>query len=343
MREPSDGNIHASNARRGDVVTRWYGRILGAGLALAASQAGSAFADEGGKSFWLPGQYGSFAAVAPTPGWSLPLVFYGYQGSVGAGRVLPRGRLLSSGLDSSFDALFVTPTYTPDTMILGARASVSLSFAPGYDATSGTVAVGPRSVSRSDSVFGGSDLIPTAQLFWNAGHHNVMAYVTGNIPVGTYSPNSLASIGIGHAAIDVGGAYTYLNTKTGTEFSATLGLTRNFENPSTDYTNGLDLHLDLAASQFLNQQLFVGVVGYYYQQLTADQGQPAFLGPNKSRTRGIGPQIGYNFKVGDQQIYTNLRAYFEFDSYRRLQGTAVYATINIPLSGLLQGHPRRPQ
>ena len=44
-------------------------------------------------------------------------------------------------------------------------------------------------------------------------------------------------IGIGHAAIDGGGSYTYLNTKTGTEFSATLGFTKNFENYSTRSTS----------------------------------------------------------------------------------------------------------
>jgi hypothetical protein len=32
------------------------------------------------------------------------------------------------------------------------------------------------------------------------------------------------------------------------------------------------LHLDLAAAQFLNDKLFVGAVGYVYQQLTADRG-----------------------------------------------------------------------
>jgi hypothetical protein len=45
-----------------------------------AGLAQSARADEGGVSFWEPGQYGSFAAIAPSPGWSLPLVFYGYGG-----------------------------------------------------------------------------------------------------------------------------------------------------------------------------------------------------------------------------------------------------------------------
>ena len=143
-------------------------------------------------------------------------------------------------------------------------------------------APGPFSLSRSDSVWGGSDLYPTAQLFWNKGGvNNFMAYLAGDIPVGSYSPDRLANIGIGHAAIDGGGAYTYLNTKTGTDFSATLGLTGNFENPSTNYTNGLNSHLELAAAQFLNEQFFVGAVGYVYQQLTPDHGQLAILGSNK--------------------------------------------------------------
>ena len=33
-----------------------------------------ALADEGGVSFWLPGQYGSFAALPPETGFSMPLV-----------------------------------------------------------------------------------------------------------------------------------------------------------------------------------------------------------------------------------------------------------------------------
>lgn len=49
-----------------------------------AGHAQSTRADEGGVSFWEPGQYGSFAAIAPSPGWSLPLMFYSYGGSKGA-------------------------------------------------------------------------------------------------------------------------------------------------------------------------------------------------------------------------------------------------------------------
>jgi hypothetical protein len=319
-------------------LAKFYSCLALAALAIAAISAPRAAADEGGVSFWLPGQYGSFAAAAPTPGWSMPLVLYNYGGAIGAGRLLPRGRLLSSGLNESFDGLFIAPTFTPATTILGAQPNFSLAFAPAYTSTSAHIGLDPLPASQSDSLFGGSDLYPTAQLFWNSGVHNFMTYLAGNIPVGSYDPNRLSNIGIGHSAIDGGGSYTYLNTKTGTEASATLGFTGNFENPSTHYTNGIDSHLDLGAAQFLSEHFFVGAVGYYYQQLTADHGQLAILGPNESRTRGVGPQIGYNFTVGGVSIYTNLRGYTEFGSYRRLQGHAIYATMSIPLSALFQGH-----
>jgi hypothetical protein len=311
--------------------------VIGLAVAIAVWPGLAARADQGGLSFWLPGQYGSFAAVAPEPGFSMPLMFYSYEGSAGRGVTLPRGHLLSAGLDGSFNGLFVVPTYTPETMVLGARANFSVAFAPSYSATTANVGLGPLSASRSDSLFGGSDLYPTAQLFWKFGDHQLMTYVSGDIPIGSYDPNRLSNIGIGHGAIDEGGAYTYLNEKTGTEFSATLGFTENFENHSTDYTNGIDSHLDLGLAQFLNEHFFVGAVGYYYQQLTADKGQLAILGSNESRTRGVGPQIGYNFNVNGVSIYTNVRGYTEFESYRRVQGHAIYFTVNLPLSGLFRG------
>ena len=230
-------------------------------LALVAFAGGaqSTRADEGGVSFWVPGQYGSFAAVAPSPGWSLPLVYNNYGGSLDRDQQLTRGHLLSAGLKGSADGLFIVPTYTLGTIIFGAIPSFSMAFIPAYSAASANVGAEPFSLSRSDSVWGGSDLYPTAQLFWNKGGvNNFMAYLAGDIPVGSYSPDRLANIGIGHAAIDGGGAYTYLNTKTGTDFSATLGLTGNFENPSTNYTNGLNSTSRARRCAILERAVFRG-------------------------------------------------------------------------------------
>ena len=47
-----------------------------------------ALADEGGVSVWLPGQFGSLAAVPGEPGWSLPMVYYHASASASGGRTL---------------------------------------------------------------------------------------------------------------------------------------------------------------------------------------------------------------------------------------------------------------
>jgi hypothetical protein len=74
-----------------------------------------------------------------------------------------------------------------------------------------------------DSITSVGDLYLQATLKWNAGVHNFMTYVTGDIPVGAYDSTRLANLGIGYAAIDGGGSYTYFNPATGHEFSPSAG------------------------------------------------------------------------------------------------------------------------
>jgi hypothetical protein len=196
-----------------------------------------------------------------------------------------------------------------------------------------TAMVGPivatRSGSIDSSLTGFGDLYPQASLRWNMGVHNFMTYVTGDIPVGAYNPSRLANLGIGHGAIDGGVGYTYLNPATGHEISAVTGLTYNFKNNDTNYQNGVDWHLDWGASQFLSKQFFVGAVGYFYNQITADSGQAAFLGSNESRVIGVGPQIGFLFPVGNMQGYLNVKGYGEFDAASRPSGWNAWLTFAI--------------
>src|SRR6266446_9399696 len=53
-------------------------------------------ADESGVSFWVPGQFGSLAAVPQTPGWSLGAVYYhtsvAASGAAAAAREIQVGR-----------------------------------------------------------------------------------------------------------------------------------------------------------------------------------------------------------------------------------------------------------
>jgi hypothetical protein len=136
-------------------------------------------------------------------------------------------------------------------------------------------------------------------------------------------------LGIGHWAIDAGGGYTYFDPKTGREASAVLGFTYNFINPSTQYQNGVDMHLDWGVSQFLTKQVQVGLVGYLYQEIGCDSGSGDRVGCFQSRVVGVGPQFGYLFPVGDMQGYLNLKAYGEFDNANRPAGWNVWLTFNL--------------
>ena len=300
-------------------------------------------ADEGGVPFWLSGQFPSLAAVPATPGASVALTPYYYNGSAGSSKSFDRGGSVVSGLSAQAPLLFVQPGYASEWKVLGGQPFVGLAFGGGRSSAQADIALSKPSLATqhvSDSITGGTDLYPYTSLAWNSVVDNWMTYLTGDIPVGAYNSKRLANIGIGHGAIDAGGGYTYLNEKNGRELSAVLGFTYNLKNSDTDYKNGIDMHLDWAASQFLSEQWEVGVVGYVYQQLTADtystEGiagalRAQALGSFKSRVASAGPEVGYLFKVGDKQAYANLRVYWEFWAQNRTEGYAVFATISLPL------------
>ena len=328
---------------------RWLTcRGIGVALLMFGSMSGAAYADEGGVSFWLPGQFGSLAAAPAVPGWSGAAIYYhttvGASGAVAAARQIQIGRIpanaavsLNANLNAQADLAFLNSTYTFATPVLGGQLAIGMTGLFGRSSASidGTLttAIGPLVTTRNgfigDSITSVGDLYPMATLKWNAGVHNYMTYVTGDIPVGAYDSSRLANLGIGHAAIDGGGGYTYFNPATGHEFSAVAGFTYNFKNHDTNYQNGIDFHVDWGMSKFLSKQVFVGLVGYGYQQITDDFGQHPILGGFRSRVVGIGPQIGYLFPVGDMQGYLNLKGYGEFDAANRPSGWNTWLTFSI--------------
>ena len=305
-------------------------------------------ADEGGVSFWLPGQYASLAATPQVPGWALGTVYYhanvSASGNVAASREITVSRIpanvnvnLDLSLRGQADLVVLAPTYTFATPVLGGQLSIgvaswfgksSASIAGTLTAVAGPI-VAMRSGVLADSLTSYGDVVPTVSLRWNQGVNNYMVYATGDIPVGDYSPTRLANLGIGHGTIDVGGAYTYLNPATGNEFSATAGFTYNFKNPDTQYRNGIDFHFDWGAAHFISKQVFIGLAGYAYQQLTDDSGQNPILGGFRSRVLGIGPQIGYAFPLGDMQGFLGLRGYGDFDAANRAPGWSTWLTFAI--------------
>lgn len=311
-------------------------RILSAAVFMVIAPAAPlVFADEGGVSFWLPGQMGSLAAAPTEPGWSMPSVLYHTQPSAERDKQFLTGGKVTAGLDAKATLLFLVPTYTFADPVAGAQAAVGLGFAlgsmkTGIDATLTGPNGGTLSGGASESTSGGSDLYPTASLKWNQGVHNYMAYTMWGVPVGAYQKGRLANLGTNHWSADAGGGYTYLNPKEGNEFSAVLGFTYNFKNTDTDYKNGVDAHLDWGASHFVTPTTHVGLVGYFYNQVGNDSGSGATLGDFKSRVAAVGPQVGYFFPVGGRKWYINVKGYWEFDAKNRPEGWNVWTSLVIP-------------
>jgi hypothetical protein len=352
-------NAHARSP--GSHLWLRLGTALFAVFVAATCATNQALADEDGVSFWIPGFFGSLAAVPQQPGWSLATIYYhtdvSASGNAAIARQITIGQLPpatvsvsgSANVHAVFDAGFVIPTYVFATPFLGGQVSAALLVGYGNNNTSlnatATATIDhftpfSASIARQQDTMGFADLIPFLVERWNAGVNNYMVYITGDIPVGLYSSSNLANIGLGHGAIDGGVGYTYFDEKAGHEFSAVAGLTGNFENHSTNYTSGIDFHLDWAAAQFLSKQVFVGPVGYVYDQITPDSGCRPFLCPFESRVIGVGAQLGYLFPVGNMQGYLNLKGYGEFDNNDRPDGWNIWVTFALsPAAPTAQSSP----
>jgi len=121
------GRTKASNLLREAVVA----------ITLVAPQL--AQADEGGVSFWLPGLFGSLAAVPQQqPGWAFATFYYHTSVSAGGDVALARefeiGRIpaglsatLNANLNATADLGVIAPSYTFATPVLGGQASVGIS------------------------------------------------------------------------------------------------------------------------------------------------------------------------------------------------------------------------
>jgi hypothetical protein len=315
-----------------------------------------ALADEGGVSFWVPGFFGTLAAAPQQPGWSVANIYYHTSVSAGGNVALARefqvGQVptnitatarLNANLNATGDLGIVIPSYVFATPVLGGQAAVALVTSYGVVSTSlaGQLAgslTGPgggsipflRSDSLNSTVWGFGDLIPQFSLRWNAGANNFMTYITGDIPVGAYQSTRLSNIGIGHGAIDAGAGYTYFNPANGHELSGVLGFTYNLVNQATQYQNGVDLHFDWSASQFLTKQVQVGLVGYAYKDIGCDSGSGDHVGCFRSQVLGVGPQFGYVFPLSQGlQGYINLKAYAEFAGSDRATGWNTWLTFVI--------------
>jgi hypothetical protein len=144
MRGSYDGPVGRAPHKLARAVRRSAGfGLIALGMSLAAP--GLARADEGGVSFWFPGQFGSLAAVPQAPGWSVGILnvyeSVGATGNVAAAREVTIGKLnpninvnLNVSLTARPDLVLVAPSYAFATPVLGGQLDLSMGAAVGRSA-----------------------------------------------------------------------------------------------------------------------------------------------------------------------------------------------------------------
>lgn len=325
-------------------------------LALCAVlSSGVAFAAEEGKSVYLLGSAASMSGMTPPPGTYISSLEYLYTGdATGAAafsRTLPRTGVIAD-IDAELKvkaqvaisvsaALWVAPQKVFGGNVgfgvllpvgrqhvdadLNARAALNLP--------NGNVLQAGRSLHISDDTFAIGDPLGTAFIGWSSGNWNWKLTGLVNVPVGSYSQSDLVNMGFNRWAADVTGSLTWLDPKSGLEFSIAPGFTFNGENPDTNYTSGTEFHLEGAVMQHLSKSVAIGVAGYHYQQITGDSGAGAVLGDFKGEVSAIGPNLTYNFVLGSTPVLTSVRWLHEFNAKNRLEGDAGFLTVTVPLGG----------
>ncbi len=303
----------------------WGALILGA-------MASHVHANQIGLSFWRPGQLGSMAAVPGEPGWSLPLVYVRLDLDATDTREVAPGTRLTTDAKGSTNVVLFMPPYTFERKLLGGRPSLGLGMGAGHSRSSIDVTYSlpggfSTSGSESNSSAGAADLYPTANIKWNDGEHNYLAYASGVLPTGSYRQTRLANVGENRRGLDLGAGYTYFDMKQRVEFSLVGGVTQYGRNPDNDFRSGRNAHVDWAASYLVTPYAHVGLVGYFHRQLESDSGSGALPGQRKSRVNAIGPQAGSFFELGGLRYYVNAKVYNEWGAKHRAEGWNFWLTL----------------
>ncbi len=303
-------------------------------LAMVAGT-GTAHAVEGGAGWYILGSKGSLAGILPPPGLFYSNDLYWYSGAASGSADFPTvGGDLAVGLEAdAFVSVNTLLNVAPDPVLGGRFAIGGVIPVVGkhVDATGQFSLSGfpIASAGLSNSVTAIGDPLIVAALGWDAGNWHATVFNLVNIPVGQWEEGALANAGFNRWGYDLTAAFTYLDMATGFEVSFAPGITFNGENLTTGYKSGTEFHFEYAVMQHFSEQFAIGVNGYYYDQITGDSGTAR--GTFKGEVWAIGPQIDWNFKVGEVPVALKAKYLHEYDAVNRLEGEAVLVQLAIPL------------
>jgi hypothetical protein len=112
--------------------------------------------------------------------------------------------------------------YVPERKVLGGNLGLSVTVPIGHIDIEAALGVGPFSASREVSGWGLGDIVPRAQLGWQAGDLSYSVWLQAVTPTGRYDPTFSPSTGLNRPGIDTGLAATWTDKATKLQFNGRL-------------------------------------------------------------------------------------------------------------------------
>lgn len=308
------------------MVMRW--RVLAAFgvmalcLGVPSAPAGAA---ENGFSNYLQGGYGDFGvAVAPAPGLYVRDDVFLFEGKARATTADGSTMFAAEGLIA---LNYVSAAWVSDKKVLGARFGAGIYVPLNYvdiDVTR-TTSAGASEIGNDDLGLGDVVAIPVS-LFWSAGRLHLNLYEAITVPTGGFDVGRTVNAARNYWSFDTVLALTWLDAKRGIEISAAPGVIVNTENPDTNYRTGTEFHVDVMVNKALSPAVWLGLHGYYYQQLTGDSGPGAVFGSFHSRSAGVGPALLWHPQGRKHDVYLIAKWLHDVDAKNRFKGDQVVFT-----------------
>jgi hypothetical protein len=305
------------------------GLALGSAAVALLMGLAPALAVEGGLSPYAKGFSGFMSGfVPPEEGLYASDIYYYFHGSVDA--EVRNGRA-EFDIDTTLNVDFLVGTYVTDFHILGGQYAfgAAVGWAWADLAASLSTPLGDRRVSLDTNGF--SDMLITPVILgWHEGNFHWSFTTLVYAPTGHYSTSQL-SVSKNIWAFMPQFAITYFDLASGWEASAAIIYVTMSRNDTTDYQSGDVFHVDWGIGKHFGPglQWEAGIVGNVVQQVGADRGTGAKLGPLKAESFGLGPSISYNTKIGKSPLSLSVKWEHDITSHNTFGGDVVSASANI--------------
>lgn len=296
----------------------------GALLMLAASPV---LAEESGLGPYPKGTAGFMSGILPPDsGFYLIDQYYYFNGKAGAD---VRQGTVQFNINATLNADFLTGLYVTNAKIFGGQYAFNIALAYAWIDLGASLdtPIGGKSISASTNALADTIVTPVL-LGWHDGYFNWTVGLSVYVPTGEYSRTQL-STGKNYWAFMPSYAITYFDPKSGWDVSTSFTYSTMSENSATDYQSGDILNLDWAIGKHFGPagQWEIGVVGNAQQQIGADRGNGAKLGPLKAESWGLGPGVNYGTKFGSVPVSFGVKWEHDFDAHDTFKGDVVTASL----------------